>query len=145
MDDYDNPEVEAQWFAECRIGVAEYLQQEGIVHGKIAIEPAFYGAPYFSLWEVDSFEKPGTLGWWVIYGDLPTDYVAASKASSPREALRAIATLWSEAAQYMERGELHPTFVIGSGEQREELAELLAVRAGLLLDCVEDEEEWKSS
>jgi hypothetical protein len=42
----------------------------------------------------------------------------------------------------MERGEAHPTFVIGSGQNDEELAPLLASRAGLLLEWVEDDEAW---
>ena len=142
MCDYDDPEVEAKWFSERRIEVAEYLQREGVIHGKIANEPAWHAAPYVSLWAIESFERPGSLGWWVISGDLPNDYVSASKAGNPREAIQAIATLWREAAEYMERGELHPSFVIGSGEQREELAPVLASRAEILLEWVADPEVW---
>jgi hypothetical protein len=42
----------------------------------------------------------------------------------------------------MGRGETHPTFVIGTGENDEELAPLLASRAELLLEWVEDDEAW---
>jgi hypothetical protein len=142
MCDYDDPEVEAKWLSERRFEVAEYLQGEGVIHGKIAEEPAWYQAPYLSLWAIESFERPGSQGWWVISGDLPNDYVSVSKAGSPREAIQAIATLWREASEYMERGELHPSFVIGSGEQREELAPLLASRAEFLLEWAADSEVW---
>jgi hypothetical protein len=142
MCDYDDPAVEAKWFSERRFEVAEYLQREGVVHGKIADEPAWHAAPYVSLWAIESFECPGSFGWWAISGDLPNDYVSASKEGNPREAIRAIATLWSEAARYMERGELHPSFVIGSGEQRAELAPLLASRAEILLEWVAEPEIW---
>jgi hypothetical protein len=73
---------------------------------------------------------------------LPNDYVSADKAQSPREAVRVIATLWQDAAQYMARGERHPTFRIGAGEPDAELAEMLASRAALLLDWVGDDEAW---
>ena len=142
MCNYDDPEVEAKWFSERRIEVAEYLQREGVIHGKIADKPEWHAAPYVSLWAIESFECPGSLGWWAISGDLPNDYVSASKADNPREAIQAIATLWHEAAEYMERGESHPSFVIGSCERREELAPLLASRAKILLEWVADPEVW---
>lgn len=142
MCDYDDPEVEVNWFSERRFDVAEYLQHEGIIHGKIADKPTWYVAPYVSLWAIESFERPGSIGWWAISGDLPNDYVSANKAGNPRAAIQAIATLWREAAEFMERGELHPDFVIGSGEQREELAPLLASRAEILLEWASDSELW---
>ena len=55
----------------------------------------------------------------------------------------AIASLWQEAAQYMSRGEKHPTFRIGSGQQDEELAPMLESRAELLLEWVNDPEVWE--
>jgi hypothetical protein len=73
---------------------------------------------------------------------MPNDYVSASNVKSPREAVLAIASLWQEAAQYMSRGERHPTFRIGSGQQDEELAPMLASRAELLLEWVRDAEAW---
>jgi len=57
----------------------------------------------------------------------------------------AFALLWQETAQYMERGEQHPTFVIGTGERDEELAPLLAGRAKILLDWANDPEMWEEN
>jgi hypothetical protein len=45
----------------------------------------------------------------------------------------------------MERGELHPTFVIGSGNLKEELAPMLSSRAELLLEWVSDPEAWEEN
>lgn len=89
--------------------------------------------------------NPSSVGWWAISGDIPNDYVSADKASNPREAVGAIASLWKEAAEYMARGERHPTFVIGSGEHTEELAPMLASRAELLLEWVSDPEVWEEN
>ena len=143
MPDYDDPEIEAQWLAERRHEIAEYLLYEGIPHGKISEEPAWYVAPYVSIWAIENAGCPGSLGWWAISGDLPNDYVSAQNAKTPREAMRAIASLWQEAAQYMERGEEHPTFQIGTGENNEELAPMLASRAETLLGWVSDPEVWE--
>ncbi len=103
---YDDPEVEAKWFSERRIEVAEYLQPGGVIHGMIADEPAWHAAPYVSLWAIESFEGPGALGWWAISGDLPNDHVSASKAGNPRDTIQAMASLWRETAGYMERGDV---------------------------------------
>ena len=145
MPDYDDPDVEAQWIAERRSEVSSYLAREGVVHGPIGAEPAWHLAPYVSLWAVDSVVQPGSVGWWAISGDMPNDYVSASHASTPREAVGAIASLWKEASQYMARGERHPTFVIGAGDRMEELAPMLESRAGLLLEWVSDSEIWEEN
>lgn len=142
MTDHDDPMNEARWCEERRDEVADYLRGEGVEHGGIGIEPAWHVVPYVSVWAVQSRATPGSVGWWAICGDMPNDYVSADKAKTPREAVKAIATLWREAAQYMARGERHPTFRIGSGEPDAELAEMLASRAGLLLEWVEDDEAW---
>jgi len=86
MPDYDDPEVEAQWFAERREEVTNYLKGEGVTHGQIGDEPAWHVTPYVSVWAVESLKSPGSVGWWAICGDMPNDYVSASKASNPKEA-----------------------------------------------------------
>lgn len=142
MPDYDDPEVEAQWFAERREEIARYLKGEGVEHGQIGELPAWHVAPYVSIWAIESRSNPGRVGWWGISGDLPNDYVSASNAKDPKEAMIAIASLWKEAAQYMARGENHPAFTIGNGENNAELAPLLAARSEILLDLANDPEVW---
>ena len=142
MSSEEDREFEEKWHAERRVEAIEYLEREGVLHKRVADQPAWSVAPYVSLWAVESSAIPDTVGWWVICGDLPSDYVSASAARTPREALRAISILWAEAAEYMQRGEAHPTFRIGSGERADELAPLLASRAALLLDWVDDAELW---
>lgn len=141
MPDYDDPEVELQWFAERREEIEGYLKDEGVEYGTIGDEPAWWVAPYVSIWAVEN--DPGHIGWWVISGDLPNDYVSASKAKDPREALIAIASLWKEASQYMARGEKHPTLMIGIGENDADLAPLLASRSEILLEWANDPEVWE--
>lgn len=143
MLDYDDPEVEAQWFAECREEIAHHLKSEGVEHGQIGEEPAWFVAPYVSIWAIESGSNPGRVGWWGISGDLPNDYVSASKAKDPREAMIAIASLWKEVAQYMARGEKHPTLMIGNHENDSELAPLLVSRSEILLGWANDPEFWE--
>jgi hypothetical protein len=143
MRDFDDPAVEAEWCAERRHEVTEYLRGEGLAFGQVGDVPAWHVAPYVSVWAIESPIAPGSIGWWAVSGDMPNDYVSAEGISSAREAVRAIATLWQEASQYMSRGERHPTFRIGSGTRDEELAPMLASRAELLLEWVGDAEAWE--
>ncbi len=142
MLDYDDPEVETQWFVARRNEVEEYLGREGVAHGQVGEAPAWSVVPYVSIWAVASLERPGCVGWWAISGDLPNDYVSAKNINHPRDAMRAIATLWQEASEYMLRGEKHPTFRIGVGDSDDELAPLLASRAETLLEWADDPEVW---
>lgn len=143
MQDYDDPEIEAQWCAQRRQEIDQYLRNQGVTHGGIGDKPAWHVAPYVSIWAVASAGAPQEPGWWAISGDLPNDYVSATNAKSPRDAVHAIATLWLEAAECMARGDSHPTFRIGSGEQNRELAPMLESRATLLLDWANDAELWE--
>ena len=145
MPDFDDPEVEALWNTERRNEVVAYLQGEGMPDVQVDAHPAWSVAPYVSIWAVEAENNKGVVAWWAICGDLPNDYVSAKDAPTPREAVRAIASLWAEAAQLMYRGERHPTFIIGSGDKVEELAPMLESRAALLLEWVDDSEVWEET
>lgn len=141
--DYDNPEVEEKWCDKCRVDVADYLKQEGVTHGRIGDWPAWHIAPYVSIWAVESAKRPEWIGWWVICGELPTDYVSADSIKHPRDAVRAIAGRWREVSNYMNRGEKHPTMNIGAPDTWPELGPLLLSRAQLLVKWVEDDSVWE--
>jgi len=135
---------EERWCEERRAEAAEYLRGEGVDHGRVAEWPAWHVAPHVSLWGIESGRAAESVGWWVICGDLPTDYVSARQAADPREALRAFAARWSEVAAYMFRGEAHPTIEIGSPATWPRLAPLLKKRAELLNSCADDAPQWRN-
>jgi hypothetical protein len=137
--DYDDPEVEAQWLAEQRESVEHYLKEECVLHGSVASKPAWFLAPYVSIWTSDSVRYPGSVGYWIICGNLPTDYLGGDDAQTPREAIGRFANRWFEVSEYMLRGEEHPTVKIGNAENRRELGDLLRRRAEILKDWVEDD------
>lgn len=142
MTNYDDPAVEEQWCEDRRAQVVDYLQREGIQHGRVGEWPAWHVAPYVSVWAIESLKVPESIGWWVICGDLPTDVVSAADIGHPRDAARAFANRWRDAAPYMERGEEHPDLRLGSPESWTELASLLRARAELLAEWAEDDSVW---
>jgi hypothetical protein len=140
--DYDDPEVEEEW---CRIGhgeVMEYLAAEGVPHGEVADWPVWYVVPFLSVWAVESRKHPGSVGWWVIYGDLPTDYVSAGEVDHPREVLRAIAWRWKEFVDAARAGKAPDDESMDTETPKPELLDLLEGRAGLLLEMAADDDAW---
>jgi len=134
---------EERWCEDRRVQVAEYVRREGISHGRIGEWPAWHVAPYVSIWAIESATTPDSIGWWVICGDGPTDYVCAGQVSHPRDAVRAFGTRWEEVASYMLRAEPHPTIELGTPKTWPELGPLLKKRAALLRASADDESLWQ--
>ena len=133
---------ENAWHEACRDRVAQYLKDQGVVHGRIGEGPAWSVPGVMSVWAVESGRAPGRVGWWVLCGDGPTDYVSSKDIRSPREAVRAIAQRWQVACGYLARGEAPPDFELGSPDSRRQLAPLLESRAALLLQWVAEDAIW---
>jgi hypothetical protein len=129
---------EEAWCAERRATVAEYLSDQGIVHGEIGEWPAWRAEPYVSVWAVESICSPGWVGWWAISGDLPTDYCSAHDCRHPRLAVKKFAEQWRSAVEAIKPGDA----TLGDTSLPISLAPLLAKRADLLLQFVADNSLW---
>lgn len=139
--DFDEAAEEA-WVEEQRSYAADYLQREGVQHGVIGEWPAWHLPPYLAILEVESAVFPGYVGWWVICGDCPTDYISFDEANHAREAMRQFADRWAEAASHMLRGEPPPSIVLGPPEEWPQLGDLLQRRAKLLREFAEKDSLW---
>src|SRR3569833_2243658 len=106
----DETDDEYQWCAERRREALEYLDRQRVEHGQLGESPAWHVYPHLSLWAVESAQSPGRVGWWLICGDCPTDYVTCSGDRTPRSGIDAIAARWREASALLARGEQHPDF-----------------------------------
>ena len=133
---------EEEWCEARRAQVTAYLQREGVDHGRVGEWPAWHVAPYVSVWAIESKRWPNQVGWWVICGDLPTDYVSAAKIKHPREAIRSIAEEWREQVRLMATQERPDDIRIGRPEDWASLAPLLDARASLLLKFADDDSIW---
>ena len=142
MPDYDDPAAEEQWCEARRAEVTAYLHVEGVEHGRVGEWPAWHVAPCVSVWAVESKKRADGVGWWVICGDLPTDYVSAARIKHPRDAIRSIAEQWREQARLMTTKERPADIRIGRPEDWGSLAPLLDARASLLLQFANDDSVW---
>jgi hypothetical protein len=141
-DKYDDPLVEANWLREQQASVEAYLSSQKVAHGGVADAPAWFVAPYLAIWTVVSLKSPPSTGWWVVSGDVPTDYLSSTEVRDAREAVRAFSERWDDLAARMDRGESHPTIQVGDPGVSSELAPLLRARAKLLARFAGDEACW---
>ena len=127
------------WCDERRTQVEAYLSHQGLAHGEIGDWPAWHVAPYVSIWAIESISAPGWVGWWVICGDLPTDYCSADDCRHPRLALKKIADSWSTALENFKLSDA----TIGTTALPASLAPLLRTRTDLLAAMVADQAAWQ--
>jgi hypothetical protein len=144
--DYDDPEVEERWCREQREHVAGYLRRQNVDHGRIGEWPAWHVAPHVSIWAIESRLRPEWIGWWVISGDLPTDYISSRDVEPPqhpRKAMRVFGQNWLEVVAAWKDDREHEDIQIGDPSSHEELGPLLAARAELLLKWADDDLLWE--
>jgi hypothetical protein len=130
------------WIEAERKQAEDYLREQGVDHLGVGEFPAFHVHPYLALWAVQSKSSPGSIGWWAITGDLPTDYISSNEGRHPREALRAFARHWRKVSGCMLRGEPHPDYRIGTSDESSELGGLLGRRAEIIQRYADDDEIW---
>jgi len=121
--------------------VLTYLSHQNVEHGQVSEHPAWEEIPCTSIWPIESKKTPGNVGWWVIAGDHPTDYVSAKEIKEPRFACEAIAKGWLEICSCSREGKEHPEMNIDF-DGSSELVKMLESRANLLLKWVADETNW---
>lgn len=146
-DDYDDPEILAEWLEEQREHVVEYLANEEATFDCIEYcvpdEPDFDVAPYLAVWPVMHPDNPDYVQYWVISGDLPTDYVSSRDAADAREVLLHFSESWAEVAACMRVGQEHPSITMAPPEMWPTLAPLLEARSEILREYAEDDSIWE--
>ena len=142
----DDPAVEERWCDQQQAIVADYLRSQNVKHGRIGDWPAWHVAPYVSIWAIESLARPEWIGWWVISGDLPTDYLSSADVQPPqhpRKAVRAIAERWLKLVEGWNEGRDHEGIRIAGAHTHQELAPLLESRAKLLIEWADDDSFWE--
>jgi hypothetical protein len=140
--DWDNDTVLESWCAQQRAIALEYLSRQPVGFGELGEWPGWHIAPYVAVWAVESVAVPGKVGWWVITGDLPTDYASGAETPDPRAAVAAFSERWVEVSKAMEEGKVPEGFTVGSPENAAELGAILRQKAQFLSQCANDESVW---
>lgn len=138
-----NDEEFAAWNSSMRARVFPYLETQGISSPQVGDWPAFEMAPHFGIWCVESKKQKGRIGWWVVAGDCPTDYVSEDGQCHPRAALRNLLRCWKGCVPYMKAGEQPPYAKFGTGANIRELGDLLETRVTILEEWLNDDALWQ--
>jgi hypothetical protein len=144
MSDEQDDEEEA-WCSDQRADVEQYLKKEGVAHGQIGDWPAWHITGCVALWAVESDVRPEWIGWWVISGDLPTDYCASSEVAPPqhpRTALKVFAERWLSYCDGVRAGKTPATYKVGGVSTDPELLPMLESRAQTLIKWWADDTMW---
>jgi len=80
---------------------------------------------------------------WVICGDLPTDHVGSTAATTPREALRHFSLKWQKDAAQYANPELREKHSLRTDVEWDALAAKLARTAEGLYEIVDDDQFWQ--
>ena len=131
--DWEDPKVEAAWYAEQRVLAERYLRGQQALFRSIEPTPAWFVAPIVAFWRALGAIS-GEPVYWVITGDLPTDFLPMDVAATPRAAAAAFADRWRVVAGYLSEGKEHPTIHVGAPRDRAGLAPMLRRRAEILYE-----------
>ena len=112
-----------------------FLAEKGVIPSNVITTESRYLAPYMAIWKMDS-KQPIKQTFWVMSGDLPSDYVDVKVAATARDAIRHFSMMWQLKAE-----NLH-----NSGATRDEtqlkFANLLISRAESLYQMCNDDKLW---
>ncbi|MGX9459633.1 DUF4826 family protein [Shewanella sp. A14] len=112
-----------------------FLAEKGVIPSKVLAEDSRYLAPYLAIWKMES-KQPKKQTFWVMSGDLPSDYVDVKVATTAREAIRHFSMMWQLKAE-----NLHKSGATKDATQLK-FAQLLVSRAESLYKIHQDEKLW---
>lgn len=128
-------ELRQEWIREHFQKANRFLGEKGIIPSKVIADESRYLAPYVAVWKMES-KQPKKQTFWVMSGDLPSDYVDVKVAATARDALRHFSMMWQLKAENLEK----------SGATKEptqaKFAQLLVSRAESLYQIHNDEKLW---
>jgi len=145
MPDYDDPATEKRWCDEQWVAVFSYLFSQNVQHGRVGDWPAWHVAPKAAIWAIESLARPESIGWWVISGDVPTDYISSAEVQPPqhpRKAMQVFANNWLALVAAWKDGQELDNVRIAGSTSYVQLAPLLKSRAQLLMEWAEDDTLW---
>ncbi|MDP4528397.1 DUF4826 family protein [Alkalimonas delamerensis] len=113
----------------------EYLGSKGILPDQVLVKESRYLVPLVAIWRIKSQDRKE---YWVLTGDLPSDHMPFSAATSPKEAIRAFSLHWQLKAQQI--------LDTQQGDKTQlDFANLLIGRAQSLYELFNNEAMWQSS
>lgn len=124
-----------EWIREHFQKANKFLAEKGVMPSNVLVDECRYLAPFVAIWKIES-KQPKKQTYWVMSGDLPSDYVEVSVAQTARDAMRHFSMMWQLKAE-----NLHRSGVTKERTQAD-FANLLVARAEDLYKMANDEKIW---
>ena len=84
------------WAREAFQQANQFLAKEGVLFDTVVTEECRYLAPLVAVWKIKAMDNKM---YWVLTGDLPTDFTLADNAEDARGALRYFSMRWQIKAE----------------------------------------------
>lgn len=125
-------EEKEAWIKEQFQRANKHLAENGVLFDTIIADESKYLIPYLSVWKIKSTENKR---YWVISGDLPSDFMMADHAKNAREAIRHFSMSWQMKAENIRR-------TMPNDETQMRFAALLENKAMNLFNVHDSEHLW---
>ena len=134
MQALESQEALSNWVREQFQKANKFLAENGVLFESVVTEESRYLAPFVAVWKIKDANKSF---YWVVSGEVSTDFISTSAATSAREALRHFSLSWQLKAEN----------VRASANEQEQIAvaDRLQQDAEKLYDVVNDEKLWQAS
>ncbi|MCC2615326.1 DUF4826 family protein [Aestuariibacter halophilus] len=137
--DQQNPQMDQQqlqeWVRAQFQKANKFLAENGVLFDAVITEDSRYLAPYLALWKIKAQDKSM---YWVMAGDLPTDFMAYGNASTARDALRHFSMSWQVKAENIRR-------TAADDKTQLAFAQLLEARAENLYTMSQQDSLWENN
>ena len=75
----------SEWVREQFQKANKHLAENGVLFESVVTNESRYLVPYLAVWKI---KDTNNAMYWVMSGDLPTDYIAESTAATARDAIK---------------------------------------------------------
>ncbi|MCL1121218.1 DUF4826 family protein [Shewanella seohaensis] len=116
-----------------------FLAEKGVIPSKVLADESRYLAPYLAIWKMES-KRPSAKTYWVMSGDLPSDFVDIHVAKTARDAVRHFSMMWQMQAENLIR-----SGAVQRDATQAKFAQLLVSRAESLYRIYNDEKLWNTN
>ena len=89
-------EERATWVREQFQKANKFLAENGVLFDSVITEESRYLMPYLAVWKIRAMDSKR---YWVISGDLPSDYTSVDNAKDAKDVLRHFAMHWQLKAE----------------------------------------------
>lgn len=128
-------EAMSAWVREQFQKANKYLAENEVLFDSVVTAESRYLAPFVAVWKIKDIKNQF---YWVISGDLSTDFNTSSVAENAREAMKHFSLSWQLKAENIRRSSTH------SADQ-EEIAQRLVRDAENLYSVANTDKFWLES